>query len=58
MPSRPLDQIRLTDIFDAVYGFDPYAQSDTAGEAVAEQIRLSSIDSLSDLTLENLLERI
>ncbi len=58
IPSRPLDQILLCDIFDAVYGWDDDNPADTAGEAVAEQVRSSSSSTLSSLTLENLLERV
>ena len=58
VPSRPLDQILIREIFDAIYGFDPDTDIDTAGEAVAEQVKASSDGALSSLTLENLLERI
>lgn len=58
VPAKPLEQILLKDIFDAVYGYDTGIEVTTAGEAVAEQIKLSCDESLSSLSLENLLERI
>ena len=58
VPAKPLEQILLKDIFDAVYGYDTSIEVTTAGEAVAEQIKLSCDESLSSLSLENLLERI
>lgn len=58
VPSRPLDQILLRDVFDAIYGFDSSQGVDTAGEAVSEQVMSSCNEALANLTIENLLERI
>lgn len=58
VPSRPLDQIFLREIFDSIYGFDSQGGVDTAGEAVSELVYSSSNEAMNRLTLENLLERI
>lgn len=58
VPARPLDQIYLREIFDAVYGTGVALDVETAGEAVAEQVKIAADSSFSQLTLENLLERV
>lgn len=58
VPSRPLDQIFLYEIFDAIYGYDDSIEVNTVGEAVTEQAKSSCDSSFGQLTLENLLERI
>lgn len=58
VPACPLDQIYIKSLAHTVYGMEGLGEIDTAGDAVAEQISKLGIDSLENLTLENLLERI
>ncbi len=58
VPARPLDQIYLKEIFEAIYGFDEHSDITTAGQAVAEQVKTCSEEAFASLTLENLLERV
>jgi len=60
IPSKPLSNIYIQDIVDGLYGLNniSYEDKDTAGEAIAIQIRGHGINSLAKLNLENLLERI
>ena len=60
MPSRPLEDLKVRELVESLYGFDGMAEEeqDTPGEAVAAQIQGHGIDSLGSLTIENLLERV
>ena len=58
VPARPLDQIYVRDVVNAIFGYRDENGAETAGEAVSEQIKTTSISSFKDLTIENLLERI
>lgn len=59
-PSRPLDKIRIVDIVEVLFGSLPEDSRDieTIGEAVAAEFCLKGNQAFSDLTVENLLERI
>lgn len=57
VPARPLDQIYIKDVVRAIYGYQE-SEDMTAGDAVAEQIASTGLESFADLTIENLLERI
>lgn len=58
--ARPLEDLRLQELVDAIYGLDALTDDDhdTAGEAVVEQVRDKGVKSLGNLTIENLLQRI
>lgn len=60
IPAKPLDQIYLKDVISAVFGLEEVTQHeiDTIGEAIADQIEKVGINSVGELTLENMLERI
>ncbi len=60
MPSRPLEDLKVRELVESLYGFDGMTEEeqDTPGEAVAAQIQGHGIDSLGSLTIENLLERV
>lgn len=60
MPSRPLEDLKVRDLVESLYGFNGMAEEeqDTPGEAVAAQVQGHGIDSLGTLTIENLLERV
>lgn len=60
IPKQPLETLRLLDLVSAVYGFDTINEEerDTAGEAVALQVKEHGINSLGNLTVENLLQRV
>lgn len=59
MPSRPLEDLKVRELVESLYGFDGMTEGeqDTPGEAVAAQIQGHGIESLGTLTIENLLER-
>ena len=58
-PARPLDQIKLGDVMRVLYGGVADEDSiETIGEAVATDFFRSGTDSLENVTVENLLERI
>lgn len=58
--AKPLDSLRIRTLADELYGLDGLSKDDkdTAGEAVARAVRDEGVESLGDLTLENLLERV
>lgn len=59
MPSRPLDQITLSSVLSVLYGADELGDDIiTLGEAVAKEFYKGGEAAFSDITLENLLERI
>lgn len=60
IPNKPLDQIRLQELVNHLYGVETIDElsRDTAGEAVAKQLAEKGISSLGSLTIENLLQRI
>jgi membrane protein len=60
IPSRPLDQLRVKDLVDGLYGLELINSEDrdTAGEAISIQIHAHGIASLGSLSIENLLERV
>ncbi len=60
IPNKPLDQIRLQDLVEHLYGIGTIDElsRDTAGEAVAKQLAEKGVSSLGTLTIENLLQRI
>lgn len=60
MPSRPLEDLKVHDLVNSLYGFEGMSdeEQDTPGEAVAAQIQGHGIESLGALTIENLLERV
>ncbi len=60
MPSRPLEDLKVHDLVNSLYGFEGMTdeEQDTPGEAVAAQIQGHGIESLGALTIENLLERV
>lgn len=60
IPSRPLEQLRLQDLVDGLYGLNLINSEDrdTAGEAISKQVHSDGIKSLGSLSIENLLERV
>ncbi len=58
--ARPLGDLRIFQLANALYGLDSLGpdDKDTAGEAVAKAVRDEGVESLGDLTVENLLERV
>ncbi len=60
IPKQPLDNLRLQDLVNALYGLESIdeVEHDTAGEAVAKEVKAKGIASLGSLTIENLLQRI
>jgi membrane protein len=60
IPARPLEQLRVKDLVDGLYGLELINSEDrdTAGEAISIQIHSHGISSLGSLSIENLLERV
>ncbi len=60
IPARPLEDLKIQTLVNSLYGFEGMEGEvqDTPGEAVALQIQGHGIDSLGNLTIENLLERV
>lgn len=59
MPARPLEDLRVVDLVGVLYGEVYLEQNlDTVGDAVASQINAKGIQTLGNLTLFNLLERV
>lgn len=60
IPARPLEQLRVKNLVDGLYGLELINQEDrdTAGEAISIQIHSHGISSLGALSIENLLERV
>jgi membrane protein len=60
IPSRPLDQLKLQELVDGLYGLNLINSEDrdTAGEAISKQVHSDGIQSLGSLSIENLLERV
>ncbi len=60
IPNQPLESLKLQDLVTALYGLETMdeVERDTAGEAVAREVKGKGIASLGSLTIENLLERI
>jgi membrane protein len=58
--ARPLEDLKVQDLAGALYSLESMGAEDrdTAGEAVAAEIKEHGITSLGDLTLENLLQRV
>jgi len=60
IPSKPLDQLKVQELVDGLYGLELISSEDrdTAGEAISIQIHSHGIESLGSLSIENLLERV
>lgn len=60
IPAKPLDQLRLKELVDGLFGLKTINSDDkdTAGEAISIQVHGHGVNSLGSLTIENLLERI
>jgi membrane protein len=58
--ARPLEDLRVQDLASSLYSLDSVGgeDHDTAGEAVAAEIKERGITSLGNLTIENLLQRV
>lgn len=58
--ARPLGDLRIYQLANALYGLGTLGpdDKDTAGEAVARAVRDDGVESLGELTVENLLERV
>jgi len=58
--ARPLEDLHVQDLVSALYSLENIGgdEHDTAGEAVAAEIKGHGISSLGDLTFDNLLQRI
>ena len=57
VPAKPLDQILVKDVVNALYAFNDES-IDTIGEAVSQQLLRKGCDSFDNLTIDNLLERV
>jgi len=58
VPSKPLDQIKLKDVFLCIFGQKEGEGPETVGDAVAESVRVHGEETLAQLSVENLLERV
>lgn len=60
IPSKPLDQLYISDIVDKIFGIKPIENNEleTVGDAVCLQFKEEGITSFADITVENLLERV
>lgn len=58
--ARPLEDLQIRQLAQALYGLDTLSADDrdTAGEAVAKAVRDDGLQSLGELTVEHLLERV
>jgi membrane protein len=58
--ARPLEDLKVQEMVTALYGLEVFSTDDheTAGEAVACQVKDHGISSLGSLTIENLLQRV
>ncbi|MFA7118439.1 MAG: YihY/virulence factor BrkB family protein [Sphaerochaetaceae bacterium] len=58
--ARPLDSLKVQDLVKALYSLETISsdEHDTAGEAIAMQVKDHGIASLGTLTIENLLQRV
>lgn len=57
IPARPLDTIYIKDVSRFLFSFDS-SMSGTIGDAVSQKLSQTGIESMGNLTVENLLERI
>lgn len=60
IPSKPLDQIKLKEVLTVLYGAENISKEEieTLGDALAMDFCSSGLEAFSDLTVENLLERV
>ncbi|WP_320129975.1 YihY/virulence factor BrkB family protein [uncultured Sphaerochaeta sp.] len=60
IPKQPLENMRVQDLVFSLYGLDNINanEKNTAGEAIALQVKDHGIASLGNLTIENLLQRV
>ncbi len=58
VPAKPLDQMKLPEVISVLYGVSGEDSIETIGEAVAADFLRRGTGDFSDITVENLLERV
>jgi membrane protein len=60
IPKKPLEDMKVLDLVSSLYGLENISsdEQDTAGHAIALQVKEHGIASLGSLTVENLLQRV